>query len=275
MWHHSLLSSLTCPQGTGTDGVRLERLSVPRIDPSALSYISLFHRLQTLQLSVRQSEGQQQHGRVFDLLTSLTSSSPLPPLRHLQMHLQLPEMGEDRCRFDWCSRLFDVLPAFIRAYAGQLLTLDLYLSRDQAIVDELQPILISTAQAMTSALLLCHSLRRLRIADWWLSPTPLSPPSPSPHPSLPHLEAFHLDVVAGIDEATLATLLDASPHLLELTLSGSPFPYDILPWIGDRCHELRSILMADSQTNNSIDQYPTLITPNAGLLLHHPLPYLS
>ena len=78
--------------------------------------------------------------------------------------------------------------------------------------------------------------------DWWLWP-PLSAP---PCPALPHLEALQVEVaVMPLKEATLAVLLDAAPHLRELTLRGFPLSNDDLPLAGARCPQLRSLLCAD------------------------------
>ena len=98
-----------------------------------------------------------------------------------------------------------------------------------------------TARALTAAPLSCHSLRRLLITDWWLSPN--LPASPSP--ALPHLDSLHVEVVMGIDEETLAVLFDAAPHLQELTLDTQPLDYDVLVWVGDRYHELRTLIIQE------------------------------
>ena len=63
-----------------------------------------------------------------------------------------------------------------------------------------------------------------------------------------------MNVVDRLDEAKLAVLLDAAPHLLELTLHSSPLPYDVLLWVGQRCHELRTLVMTRGDSN--IVHYP-------------------
>ena len=50
----------------------------------------------------------------------------------------------------------------------------------------------------------------------------------------------------------MAVLLDAAPHLQELTLLSSALPYDMLPWVGERCHELRTLIT----TAASFDRTP-------------------
>ena len=245
-WQRAMLSPLISLDEVGRKPA-LERLAVPRIDVSNLPYIPLLHRLQTLQLSVPHEE-EDNGAEVLDLYSVLTSS-PLP-LRHLQLHHAA--LGAYRV-LPWSAALFTALPPLVCAYAGQLLSLVLLHSfRYSDVVDPLPGVEI--AQAMTSALLQCRSLRRLRVTDWWLSSS--APASAWPSPVFPHLEALQLDVVKGVDEATLAVLLDASPHLQELRFNTACIvPYDILPWIGDRCHQLRTLVVTHMRNDLLASSY--------------------
>ena len=83
------------------------------------------------------------------------------------------------------------------------------------------------------------------MSDWWLSPFAHTPA----YPSLPHLEWLSVDVMRLLNEATLAVLLDAAPQLQELTLHSAPLPYDVLLWIGDRCHQLQTLVMTVMETS--------------------------
>ena len=252
LWHEALLLSLTTPQVVGAE-LRLERLLMLEIDMSLLRYIPLLHRLHTLQLNICWEEN---HEQLVDLYISLTAS--LLPLRHLRMEHRLLGMSCPQ----WSSALLTVIPAFVSAYAEQLLTLELQHCWDDEEIDEPQPVTI--AKAMTAALLSCHSLRRLRITDWWLSPSVAA----SSSPPLPFLESLELDVLTRLDEATLAVLLDASPHLQELTLLSVALPYDVLVWVGERCHELRTLMTYKWIPNDPVD-YPRLMT------LERWIPHLS
>ena len=234
VWQRALLSSLSTPQ-VASDA--LLRLSVQDIAPRLLSCISLFHRLHILQLSVARGVGSAELVNLYSALMAY----PLP-LRHLRLqhetrrHRYLQLSGQTTTRATFIPA-FSVLPTFIAAYAGQLLSLDLIDFYDPHVIFE--PLSASVTKPMTAALLSCHSLRKLHVASWWLSsavPTPSSP-------ALPQLESLHLDVVSGMEEATLAVLLDACPQLQELTLRTVPLSHDVLLWVGDRCHELRTLTM--------------------------------
>ena len=177
----ALLASLTTPQEEGTE-TRLQRLLMPSVDPSSLRYIPLLLRLQTLQLSVDGGEAE-----LVTLYTCLVSTR-LPLLRHLHMS-----------GGPWSSGRCTALTAFIAAYAGQLLTLNLdcdpYYNTEA--VDASHP--ASDREALTAALLSCRSLRRLQVnARWRSSSVPAAL-----LPALPHLESLHLDVMGAADEATL------------------------------------------------------------------------
>ena len=228
LWHRALLSSLSTPQVGGE--VRLERLSIWGTAPSHLSYIPLFPRLQTLQLTTFYAQEEEEQEREVDGegldLCNLLLSARLP-LRHLSLR-------QNDHRVEWSPA---VLPAFICAYAEQLLSLNLCHRVDWRCCEVFNAQL---KQAITAALLSCHSLCRLQVTDRWMSS--ILPPSPSP--CLPRLNSLQLDVATTIDENTLAVLLDQSPHLQELTLhSGSPLPFNLLVWAGDRCHELTTFEM--------------------------------
>ena len=118
---------------------------------------------------------------------------------------------------------------------------------------------------MTSALLSCSSLRKLHVSSEWLSGS-TQPPAPHP-PALPLLEALELDIVEGIDEATMVVLLDAAPGLEKLLLLNTcPLPYDALVWIGQRCPNLRAITAEEGKDGikETAQHIPTLcrITPH-------------
>ena len=201
-WEQALLTSLSTPLAEGAQ-VGLERLLGSSIQASSLSYIPLFRRLHTLQLSVFGAAEKDEVDALYDLCTSLTTASL--PLRHL--HLQNGVM----------QRLFTAMPPLVSAYAGQLCTLELPYGHCDENNDGVAPQpSAAAADAMTAALLSCHSLRRLQVASWWLAPS-ASPPATASSPALPHLQSLHLDDASSIDEATLAVLLDQSPHLQELS----------------------------------------------------------
>ena len=238
LWQRALLSSLSTPQ-VGEEG-RLERLLMPAIDACNLPYIPLLRHLHTLQLTVSSLQEPEQMVELVDFYTSLTSA-PLP-LRHLHMqHRQIPV----RRRPLQPSGLCTALPAFVSAYASQLLTLNL-LHYHSLPGEPIEPPPASVALAMTAALLSCRSLRRLQVTDWWLSPSVSAPPAPA----LPHLESLELDITRFMKEATLAVLLDVSPQLQELTIHTSLPPYGVLWWIGDRCHELRTLMIIESELHD-------------------------
>ena len=93
---------------------------------------------------------------------------------------------------------------------------------------------------VTAALLCCHSLRRLRVSDWWLC----NAAPAQAVPAFPYLEALSVDAAVGVDEVTLAVILDSAPHLQELTVSSWPLSWDVLPWL-IRCPELRTLMMTE------------------------------
>ena len=264
LWLRSLLDALTSPQ-PGTE-VRLERLLMETADRSCLPYISLFPHLHTLQLNVPQGEEESRWGtyecsrEIFDFYTSLISSPR--PLRHLRLqHDVMGHVEEGR----WWTGVFNALPAFISAYSEQLLTLDLVLGckswgTDVDTVVEQGP--AGTAKALTEALLSCRSLRRLQMTDHWISASCLAPSSPA----LPLLKSLHIDMVDRMDEATLAVFLDAAPHLQELTIHSSPLPHEVLLIVGQRCHELRTLVMTQRRSNHSI-HHPRLQNPKRWLPL--------
>ena len=105
-----------------------------------------------------------------------------------------------------------------------------------------RPLIYPTCHCLLTALPVVVSAYagQLHVADWWLSPSASAPPSTAP--ALRYLASLHVDVARGMDEATLAVLLDETSHPQELTLhSGSPLAYDVLVWVGERCHELRKL----------------------------------
>ena len=219
LWQRALLSSLTTPQ-EGAEA-KLERLCVQPIAPSHLCYIPLLRRLHTQQFTVPTGADKVE---VIDLLRALTASRLLP--RHLSMQRSVVGRLET-----WSREMFYVIPTFIVAHGRQLLTLEL-IHEDR--VDD--PPHLGIVRAVTHAVLSCHSLRRLRITEWWLSPS--APASPTSAPALPGHQSLRLDVVTRIDKATVAVLLDSCPHLQKLTLHIPPFV-----WVGERCHELRTLVM--------------------------------
>ena len=243
LWERAVLSSLTIPEEG--EEVKLQRLSLRSFDRCHLPYIPLLRSLQTLQLD--SSDWTEAGAEVADFFTALISS----PLPLLHLHIRHRVLG--RRGSQWSSSLLTVLPAFVSAYAARLLTLELDHRFDHDGVVDRQPAAIG--QQMTAALLSCRSLRRLLISDWWLSVSVAAPPSPA----LPHLESLHVDVVKGLDEATLAVLLDAAPHLQELTCEWGPLPYDVVLWVGSRCHELRTLMVTGSKLSVPI-VYPRAFT---------------
>ena len=162
-------------------------------------------------------------------------------------------------RQEWAHRfLLQALQPFLTVYSRQLRTLHLLITRDHNVLSDLHDLLQTIGQTVSAALLQCGQLRSLRVPEWWLYPLPQPTPTASSPitPALPHLQTLTLDVVRGVDEVTLAVLLDESHSLQELTLLGSPMPYDVVVWVGKRCHELRTLRMTDSQASQSVD-YPT------------------
>ena len=252
-WQQALLSSLTTSQ-EGAE-LRLERLLLVADCASHLRFIPLFRRLQTLQLTVPGEKDAT--GELATLYSSLIAC-PLP-LRHLRLQHDLTGRGHDQTD----ARLRTVLPALVSAYAARLVCLEVDLHRyweERGREVERDAVMnisgVRDAEAMTAALLSCHSLRRLHITNWWLSPS-ASPPSPA----LPQLESLHVEVTSteGIDETTLAVLLDACPHLQELTIQGCLLSYDVLLWIGGRCHALKTLILVVNAPAGQ--RYPSLFTP--------------
>ena len=97
-----------------------------------------------------------------------------------------------------------------------------------------------------------------------------APTSPSAKPALPHLQSLHVDVVRRLDEDTLAVLLDACPQLQELTIDSTPAPYDVLVWVGQRCHELGTLILMEREAGvpdkyravlKEPAHYPCVLTP--------------
>ena len=241
-WHEALMSSLAAGQGDGGESA-LERLQLHSLgNVEDLSYLLHLRRLHTLHVSgVVLLKGDQ---LMLDFFGTLLSS-PLP-LRHLRLHSILVT-DEELDTTEWSVQLFTLLTAFLSAYAEQLVSLDLtFVDRQKH--SELPP--ADLVQALTAALLSCHALRRLRVADSWLS---IALPTP-PTAALPQLELLEVDVaVGGIDEATLAVLLDAAPHLQELTLKtrGHLF-FELLFWVGERCHELRTLRLQSNSADAAV-----------------------
>ena len=135
--------------------------------------------------------------------------------------------------FSPCGRL----PAVISAYSIQLRTVEVVLDRGNEVVHRPHPVTVDTAEALTEALLSCHSLRRLLVSDEFLSSSAPAPPVPA----WLELESLELDVIKCVDEVTLGLLLDAAPHLQELTLHASDPPCDVI--LSARCHELRTLVV--------------------------------
>ena len=79
----------------------------------------------------------------------------------------------------------------------------------------------------------------------------------------------------GIDEATLAVLLDEAPRLHELRFHSSPLPYDVLVWASQRCGELRTVHMIGSIAKPV--QYASSLAPERFVPLQGPpsLPSLT
>ena len=238
-WKQALLIALT-PPSVGA-AAKLEQ-------PCNLRYVlQLGRHLTTLQLTVPARLDEKEE--VDDFYSAL-ASSPLPSLRHVRLaHLVLNRQPDVR----WPLRLLTVMPAFVTSYSQQLLSLELSrISKDDIFTDAPS----STAEAMTTALLSCTSLRRLRIADWWLSTTVHAASSPA----LPCLQSLEMDVMKGLDQPTLAVLLDEAPQLEELVFWSSPLPYDVLVWVAERCHRLRSLLMVGNQMDKPFIGYPAAMS---------------
>ena len=233
LWTAALLPALAAQQ-TG-DGAKLERLLLCIQAASQLSYIPLLRHLHTLQLHVRATSGDE---RLFvDFYTALISS-PLP-LRHLSLDHELLNEGPQGDRRP--SSAVPLVPALISAYAGQLLSLELRVSLQWTeLEDERQP--VGLREQMTAALLSCHGLRRLFIFNGWLSAAVAVPSAPA----LPDLESLALlngSSTLTLDDAALAVLLDAAPHLQELDMRASKLPSTLVLWISEHCHELRTLIM--------------------------------
>ena len=232
-WERALLSSFGAEREDGAG--RLRRLLLPTIATSSLSCLPLLCHLHTLQLDANVSNDDQD---VAAFLTSLASQPR--SLKHLRLRLRLRSAN---ALFFWPHGFFPALTAFISAYTGQLETLELL---NQAPHDSIPH--RDRAEALTVALLSCHSLRRLQVQLDWLSPLP----STTLSHSLPHLEALELRSDHRLNESMLAVLLDAAPQLRELTLEAPPLPWDVLPWVGDRVHELRTLVV--TTTGNVVTQ---------------------
>ena len=247
-WGRAVLSSLTT-QGEQGQEPTLERLHVDRsFSTPILPYVSLFRRLHTLQLFVPLASD---NDDVLNLYSALIAS-PLP-LRHLRLEHSIASRRADTPRSSERSKLFlSLFPAFVSAYAGQLLTLDIP-------VDPLigfdtgqmhSPIPATAAAEFTVALLSCRHLRRLLVTDWWLSSKVPVPPVPA----FPDLESLELQMDKTIDMATLALLLDAAPHLQELTLEVCHLSFFFIQWIGSRCHELRTLQVREGYNTHEVDE---------------------
>ena len=243
-WQQALLSSLTMPY-EGTDA-QLERLFMPDVQSSNLCYLPYLRQLHTLQLRLPRGRD----AAISDFYLALTASSLLT-LRHLRLEHHMLSQYDEQAAHQ--ALLPGLLPIVVSAYAGQLLTLELLVGPSDGWADEtyVKPPQ-ELAEAMTAALLSCHSLRRLLVTDWWLS----SSAAPPICGALPHLESLELEIVTEtprrrvgermdlLDEATLAILLDAAPHLQELHLRAQRLPCDVLLWTAARCHELRTLQMS-------------------------------
>ena len=231
LWMRALLASLTTPQEAATLG--LERLSVS-MNSDDLHGLTRLARLSALQLHVY--DDKQGSDELVNFYGSITAT-PFPHLLHLRVkHKWRSDRGDQPNYLPHASLI--ALAAVMSTYSGQLHTLELLHSFVAMVA--IQPAAASVAATMTAALLSCRSLRRLRIADWWLSTSVRAAASPA----LPRLESLRVDVVQGIDEPTLAVLLDEAPGLQDLHIrSGSPLPYDVLLWIADRSHELRTLVV--------------------------------
>ena len=299
------------PQATHGGGVQsprgLERLWLSSVQAAHLSYISRLHQLHTLRLYMWDDEWHPEPDHVADWLSQLTTTtSLLPQLRHLHvehrgervptLHPVWTGVAEDRGLTweEWADRLFTIIPAFLVAYSAQLHSLDVQLHYSER--DE-RDIAYEPRRQLTAALLSCRELRSLKLDSWWLALAPATsrPASPSistwsasaSHvaapsasaaslsPSLPHLEALLMDFPLGVDEATLALLLDAAPHLQELTLGSGPlFSFDVLPWVGERCHQLRTLRLTETRPSTGGPQHPYSMTPHRWLTSPHTPPAL-
>ena len=198
------------------------------VDPSDLRYIPLLKRLHTLEVCIcHDEEGEHENWEEVDLPHSLTSC--LLPLRHLRWHHLMEEYVER------------ALPDFLSAYAGGLHTLDLlhvffvggWSEEEECDEEDYTRCFGARLDArreedMTAALLSYRSLRRLLMSNCWLS---LSTPAPA-SPALPHPESLHFNVLGQLNEGHLAMLLDASPHLQELSLCTAPLSYNFVPLVG-------------------------------------------
>ena len=114
--------------------------------PSIISQLPSFTCLSSLRLTARLSQqNSEKRSEVSELYIALTSS-PLPLLRHLR--LQQPVLGDDEGQ-QLTAALLTAVPAFVTAYAQQLLTLELSHGYKTDVVHA--PPSASTAQAMTAA----------------------------------------------------------------------------------------------------------------------------
>ena len=269
-WEQAILSSLSTPHEG--EGVRLERLSTQGNHAEHLSYIPSLRRLHTLQLLPWSDKEHQ----LIDFYTALIAS-PLP-LRHLRLEHEVVISSGPDAEF---SRPFSVLPQFLSAYAGQLLTLDFQLNPFSAHAEGNFVMPARAAEVFTAALLSCHSLRRLHIKDCWLT---ASVPVPSA-PAFPHLESLELHAVSATSAAILVFFLDAAPHLQELTLHLPRVNFSIISWIASRCPELRTLSMRVVSVDIPLDAGfvddtgPQPLPPSAALphltsLICHTVPVL-
>ena len=250
-WERALLSSFGAQREDGEVVGGLQRLLLSPTSASNLSCLSRLRHLHTLQLDVVVSSDDD----VATFLSPLVSARL--PLRHVR--LKLRPNPEER-RIARSVDTFTVLTAFISAYTGQLETLELPIDAPRDFVLQRDE-----AEALTSALLSCRSLRRLQIQLDWLSPLPSTT---LPH-CLPHLEALELRADEPLDESTLATLLDAAPHLRELTLEALPLPWEVLLWVGERVHELRTLVVISPVTWMPSLNFDRWRPPVAGPALPH------
>ena len=262
-WETALLGALLTSLAPPLAGAqpRLERLSIPHMELCNLQYVLPLVGLVSLDMDVHWLTNNQEDVAGF---YGALVTSPLPALRHVRLlH------GDHFSNVQPPSRLLSVIPAFVAGYAEQLRSLEFdHVGEEIDVVTNPPP--ASAAEAMTAALLSCRQLRRLRVTDWWLSP---SAPAPAT-PALPHLESLTVDVVKGLDST--AVLLVHCPHLQELVLYSSPLPYDVLVWAGERCTQLQTLTVLDGRAGTP-NRYPCRLTPARFVPSHSPprLPLLS
>ena len=187
-----------------------------------------------------QKESKERKAALEHFYTSLTTARPLPPLRHVR--LQHDGVTSHESTPSYHLPLHSLVPCFVAAHAALLVSLELVDDRDCHSFAAQRPASVSpqAAQAMATALLSCHSLRRLRVADWWLAafPSPSTPSSSSSTAPFQSLESLYVDVlVGGGTTRTLEHVLDAATHLLELELCAAippqrtGVPYEVAPWM--------------------------------------------